>query len=316
MVTAGEVVVRSKSVPSLHRSCLIVPGNSTRKLAKSVGLRPDEIVFDLEDAIPHSEKLVARERVVAHLLASESSDVAVGVRVNGLNSPWGLEDILGVFTGAPGVIDSIVLPKVSEPDHVRWLAITLDQLEFGRYLDTTVGIQVQIEDALGLSRINEIVSASSRVEAVTFGPVDFAASMGIDPDDPTAAGEGARAVLDKVRLDILLGARAAGVRAIDGPHTVIGDLEGLRLSTETSRAQGFDGRWLLHPDHIDIVNQSYAPTASSYERSVRLLDSATLDGPDGAVMYAGGMVDLATRKLAERIVASAEAAQRATSHDL
>jgi citrate lyase subunit beta/citryl-CoA lyase len=287
-----------------RRSCLTVPGSSARFLAKAAGLAADEVILDLEDAVAPGAKREARALVAAALADGDDWAARVrAVRVNGAASQWAYQDVIEVLERAGARIDTIVLPKVSTPDHVTWLDLLLGQLEQACGLpEGQIGIEAQIEDAAGLAEVDAIARASARLEALIFGPADFMASLGmrsltIGVPPPAYAGD----AFGYVHSRILVAARAAGLQAIDGPYAAIGDLEGLARTAASVAALGFDGKWVVHPDQIGPVNEAFAPDQASYDRAEQILDAysrATVSQHRGAVMLGGEMIDEATRKLA------------------
>jgi citrate lyase subunit beta/citryl-CoA lyase len=212
--------------------------------------------------------------------------------------------VVEVVEAAGTSLDVIVLPKVTGPDHVRWLDLLLGQIEQAMgYPAGRIGIEAQIEDAAGLARVDEIAAASPRLEALVFGPADFMASLGMRSLDIGAQPLGYTGgdAFHYPHLRILVAARAAGVQAIDGPYAAIRDAAGLRASAASVAALGYDGKWVLHPDQVDIVNAEFSPAQAEYDRAELILDAcayyATEQGR-GAAMLEGQMIDEASRKLA------------------
>src|SRR5205807_582021 len=151
--------------------------SSPRMLEKAQGLDVDEVFFDLEDAVAPDAKAQARMNVVAAARDGNWSGKTVGVRVNDWTTPWTHTDVVDVVTAAGRHIDTLVLPKAESAHHVAALDLLLTQVEQARDIGVgRIGLEVQIESARGLTAINEIATASPRVEALVFGPADFMAS--------------------------------------------------------------------------------------------------------------------------------------------
>jgi citrate lyase subunit beta/citryl-CoA lyase len=160
-----------------------------------------------------------------------------------------------------------------------------------------------VPDARGLARVDEIAAASPRLRALVFGPADFMASVGMRSLRVGAqpAGYVGSDAYHYPLLRILVAARAHGLAAIDGPYLAIGDLDGLAAAAASAAALGYDGKWVLHPGQIDVVNRAFSPGQDDYERAELILDAYryhTTEHHRGAVMPGDEMIDEASRKLA------------------
>jgi citrate lyase subunit beta/citryl-CoA lyase len=290
-----------------------VPASSERFLAKARDLPADEVMLDLEDSVAPAAKESARGLAVAALAAGGWDGKLVAVRINGATTLWAYRDVIAVVEGAPGAVDSLVLPKVTSAVQVGWLDLLLGQVE--RAAGVPAGrtrIEAQIEDAAGLAAVEAIAAASGRLVSLVFGPADFMASLGMR--SLTVGGQPAGYEGDAhhyALMRMLVAARAAGLQAIDGPYARIHDTEGLRRAATSVAALGYDGKWVLHPAQVDVVNEAFTPSASDYARAVRILDAydrATKVDRKGAVMLDDEMIDEASRKMALMVAAKGEAA--------
>jgi citrate lyase subunit beta/citryl-CoA lyase len=295
----------------VRRSCLAVPASSERFIAKARGLGADEVFLDLEDAVAPSAKPQARANAAA-AVAGDWGGRVVAVRVNDASTRWAHLDVIDMVSGA-GCPQVIVLPKVTSPGHVVWLDLLLGQAEQEAGLPLRqVGIEAQIEDASGLAAVNAIAAASPRLEALVFGPADFMASVGIRSLDVGGQPDGYAGgdVYHYALMRILIAARARGLQAIDGPYLRVRDVEGFRRAAASAAALGYDGKWVLHPDQIDAANEAFAPSRSDFDHAARIIEAytqATVQAR-GAVMLGDEMIDEASRKMAESIVAKGRAA--------
>lgn len=299
-----------------RRSCLAVPGSSTKMIDKARGLNTDQLFLDLEDAVSPLVKAEARERVVTELTEGGWQGRTRTVRVNDLTSEWTYRDVVDVVEGAGEHVDTIMLPKVSGPDHVRWLALTLDQIERAVGLEPgRIGIEVQIEDARGLVDIDAIAQASPRLEALSFGPADFMASINMRSlvvgQQPPGYDVGD--AYHYVLMRILMAARAHDLQALDGPYLQIKDEDGLRTVAGRSAALGFDGKWVLHPAQVDAVNEIFSPGQADYDHAENILDAydwhtSEAGGKRGAAMLGDEMIDEASRKMALVVAGKGRAA--------
>jgi len=287
-----------------RRSCLAVPGSSPRFLEKAQGLNADHVLLDLEDAVAPDAKHEARVSVAAALADGDWGGKVVTVRVNGATTQWAYRDVIGVVERAGQHLDAIVLPKVTGPDQVAWLDLLLGQVEQAAGLPPgRIGIEAQIEDARGLAAVDAIAGSSERLETLVFGPADFMASVGMRPLQIGAQPQGYAGV-DAFHYPlprILVAARAHGLQAIDGPYAAVGDDEGLRRAAVSAAALGYDGKWVIHPAQIGIVNDAFSPGQAEYDRAELILDAyeyyTTVENR-GAARLDGEMIDEATRKLA------------------
>jgi citrate lyase subunit beta/citryl-CoA lyase len=287
-----------------RRTTLAVPASSPRFLAKARELPADEVFLDLEDAVAPAEKDRSRAAVVAALREGGWGERIRAVRVNDVRTSWAYRDVVDVVEQAGSWIDAIVLPKVSGPLDVSWLDILLGQIERAAGLpEGQIGIEAQIEDAAGLAGVDAIAAASARLEALVFGPADFMASLGMQSLTVGAPPEQYRGgdAFHYAHLRILVAARANGLQAIDGPFAAIRDTDGLRASAASAAALGFDGKWVLHPGQVDVVNAAFSPSQAAYDRAELIIEAYeyyTTVQRRGAAMLDGEMIDEASRKLA------------------
>lgn len=307
-------MTNSRDLP--RRTILAVPGSSDRFIDKARTLGVDGIFLDLEDAVAPAVKVESRQRIVDALLAPSGFTARlVTVRVNGWESPWTYGDVIEVVSGAGAMIDALVLPKTTSAAQVKALDLLLTQVEHNAGLEVgRIGLEVQIEDALGLLHVAEIAAASPRLASLVFGPGDFMASLGMGGLNVGAQPEGYPAdAFHHVLMSILVAARANGLQAIDGPYVAIRDVEGFRRSARLSAALGYDGKWVLHPAQVDAGNEVFSPRASDFERAQRIMSAYAQaigqgQGSVGAIVVDEEMVDEAGVKLAAAILARGRAA--------
>ena len=292
--------------PRIRRTTLAVPGSNPRMIEKARSLDVDAIFLDLEDAVSPLAKDEARANIISELNNGGFGERIVTVRINSVDSQWAQVDLQEVMRGAGNHLDCIMLPKVTTVSDIQWLASKLENLEkeIGKLVGST-GIEVQIEDALGLINVEQIAASSQRIETLILGPGDLMANLNMKTlevgKQPEGYGEGD--AYHYILMKLLIAARAFGKQVIDGPYFEIKDLDGLRLSSNRSAALGFDGKWVLHPDQINTVNEIYSPRQADYDRAELVLDAYefhTSDdgGKKGAAMFAGQMIDEASRKMA------------------
>ena len=278
-----------------RRSCLSVPASPASKLAKGLTLQADEVIVDLEDSVAPERKTEARAAVADALRTAEWRATTVSVRVNDMSSAWCEEDIRTVV-GAGSRLDSVVVPKAERAESLTEVDRLITEAEPERAQQ--VGIQALIETARGLRDAHEIASSSPRLEALILGPADMSVSLGFpSPEEGTH--------WDFVRGAVLVAARAAGLQAIDGPYLQVDDPEGLEKSAMLARKLGFDGKWALHPAQVEILDYLFTPTAEELGRAHAIFEA--LDRGDGATTLDGEMIDEASRKRAEQLLARSRA---------
>jgi len=275
----------------------------------------DAIFLDLEDAVAPGAKISARGQIVAALLDDAGWRApCVTVRVNDWSSPWTTGDLVDVVGQAGDRIDAVVLPKVTEPDHVRATDLVLTQIEKQAGWEVgRIGIEVQIEEARGLSAVSAIGCSSPRLVSLVFGPGDFMANMGMGTLSVGSQPEGYPAdAFHHVLMAILVAARANGLQAIDGPFVGIRDLDGFVASAKKSAALGYDGKWVVHPDQIAEGNRIFTPSEAVLARASRIVEEyekavSGAGGFTGAIEVDKEMVDEAGVKLAMTLLAKARA---------
>jgi citrate lyase subunit beta/citryl-CoA lyase len=292
-----------------ERSELAVPASNPRMIDKALASDADVAFLDLEDAVAPSEKPHARAHVIAALLDKDWHGKPGAYRINALDSPFCYRDLIEVVEAAGDRLDFVVVPKVNRPEDVHVVATLLGQIEQSVGIDRRIGIEVQIETAEGLINCERIAAASPRVEAIIFGPGDYAASVAMPltqigvPDEWDDSYPGHRWHYPMSRL--LVAGRAAGIRVVDGPFADFRDEEGFRRSCRVARALGFDGKWCIHPAQIAIANEVFSPSAAELAWAQKVLDTyaaATASGL-GAIAIDGKMIDAASIRMAERTLA-------------
>ncbi len=295
-----------------ERSVLATPGSNPRMIAKALASDADVVMIDLEDAVAPDQKAAARDHVATDLREGDWRGRPRTVRINALDTPWFVHDLVEIIATAQEGVDLIVVPKVGRAEDVNTVAIVLSSLERAVGREVPIGLEVQIESASGLANVETIAAASSRVEALVFGPGDYAASVGmplaaigmLDRWDEAYPGHR----WDYPLQQMLVAARAAGVRAIDGPFADFRDLDGFRASCRVARALGYDGKWCIHPDQVAVANEVFTPDAAEIAWAREVLNATTEAEREGRGSFAlhGQMVDAATLRMARATLARAQ----------
>jgi citrate lyase subunit beta / citryl-CoA lyase len=272
---------------------------------KALASDADGVFLDLEDAVAPDNKADARKDVVHALKDLDWRGRPKLFRANALDTPYFYRDLIEVIEEAGEPLDAVMVPKIDRPEDLHAVSILLSQLELAMELEPgKIKLEAQIESAEGLTNADAIARATSRLQALHFGPGDFAASLRMPQtsigvmDEWDEAHPGHRFHYAMQR--IVVAARAAGVRVLDGPVADYGDEEGLRRSCLIARSLGFDGKWCIHPAQIEIVNEVFSPTAKEVEwakKVVAAYEEANAAG-SGSVSVDGQMVDAASIRMA------------------
>jgi citrate lyase subunit beta/citryl-CoA lyase len=272
---------------------------------KALASAADAVFLDLEDAVAPDEKAGARGNIVRALRELDWHDRPTLYRANALDTPYFYRDLVEVVEEAGDRLDIVMIPKVQRPADLHAAAALLSQIEMAVGLEAgKVELEAQIESAEGLVNVDEIARATERLNALHFGPGDFAASVRMPQtnigtmDEWDEAYPGHRFHYAMQR--IVVAARARGLRALDGPVADYRDEEGLRESCLISRSLGFDGKWCIHPAQIEAVNEVFSPTEREVEwarKVVEAYERASAAGT-GAISVDGQMIDAASIKMA------------------
>ena len=283
-------------------------------LGKGPALGADMVFIDLEDSVSPLEKEAARGKAVTAIRDQDWGETVLCVRVNAWDTPWTAYDVLEVVGRAGERLEEIMLPKVQTVAEVVAMDLLLTQVEQKAGLPAGhVGIEAQIETAQGLINVNEICAASPRLETIILGPVDMSASMEMPGlrgglEIPEYPGD----YFHYVFVKILMAGRANGLQVIDGPYVKVRDTDSFREFATRAQILGYDGKWALHPDQVQILNELFSPTQEQFDKAWDILETyekATTEGDRrGAVMLGDEMIDEASRKVAVKLVSRGERA--------
>ncbi len=278
-----------------RRSVLYMPGSNARALEKGRTLAADGLILDLEDAVAPDAKEMARQQIGAALKAGGYGARELIVRVNGLESPWGYDDIVAA---AGFGADAILLPKVESAGAVHQAETIMEASGAPQALS----VWCMMETPLGMLHAEEIAEASPRVGALVMGTSDLAKEL-------YAAHTRDRLPMITSLGLCMLAARAAGIAILDGVHLDLGDDEGFAYSCRQGKESGFDGKTLIHPKTIDVANEVFGPSEEEVEWSRTIIAAhaeAEKDGK-GIVVVDGKLIENLHVLNAERVVAMAEA---------
>ncbi|PDW02671.1 HpcH/HpaI aldolase/citrate lyase family protein [Candidatus Viridilinea mediisalina] len=292
----------------LERSALFVPASRWPMIEKAARSPADAVIIDLEDAVAPSEKEQARANLVRALRDLDFGPRLRIYRMNSLDTPFAYRDLTEVVEVVGDRVDLILVPKVNSPDDLRFVARLLDQIELGRSQTRPIGLEAQIETANAFLYAREIAAATPRLEALIYGPGDYAAALRAplasigerDAHDELYPGHRWHAIMHT----IVAAARANGLRCLDGPFAGLRAPEELERASRTARAMGFDGKQCIHPAQIAIVNRVFSPPPKEVawaEAVMRAYAQAVAQGR-GAFNLDGKMIDGANIRMAQIIV--------------
>ena len=287
------------------RSILAVPASNLEMAGKALASDADAVFLDLEDAVAPDEKASARAKVVRALRELDWRSRPTLYRANALDTPYFYRDLIEVVEGAGERLGALMIPKVGRPEDLHVVATLLYQIELAVGLEPgKIEVEAQIESAEGLVNVDATARATGRLTALHFGPGDYAASVRMPQrnigtmDEWDGVYPGHR--LHYAMQRIVVAARAAGLRAVDGPVADHRDDEGLRESCLVARSLGFDGKWCIHPAQISVVNEVFSPTEKEIEWARKVVDAyekANVAG-SGAISIDGQMIDAASIRMA------------------
>jgi malyl-CoA/(S)-citramalyl-CoA lyase len=310
--------------PRLHRSELAVPGSSPSLFEKSAKSKADVIFLDLEDAVAPNDKEQARRNVVAALNDVDWGSKCMMVRINGLDTHYMYRDVVDVVEACPR-LDMILIPKVGVAADVYALDMLVTQIENAKQRTKRTGFEVLIETALGMANVEAIAQSSRRLEAMSFGVADYAASTrarttvigGVNPDygvlaDKDADGQRTFFWGDQwhaAQTRMMVACRAYGLRPIDGPFGDFSDADGYTAAAKRAAVLGYEGKWAIHPSQIELANKVFTPSEAEVTKARRILeamDQAAKEGK-GAVSLDGRLIDIASIRMAQALLDKAKA---------
>jgi len=285
-----------------RRSVLYMPGSNARAIEKARTLPVDAVILDLEDSVAPEAKSSAREQVRAALNAGGFGPREIILRINGLDTPWWLEDINVAAKARP---DAILVPKVSTPQNLEDVAERLVDIS----ADHSIRVWAMMETPLAVLNAREIAAAAADVEtrlaAFVMGTNDLA------KETRAKLGPGRTAMLPWL-MTCVAAARAFGLDIVDGVFNDLADADGFARECAQARDMGFDGKTLIHPNQIGACNAAFSPSPEEVMQAQKII--AAFDLPEnrgkGAIQLDGRMVERLHADMARRTVAISAAIQR------
>ena len=321
-----SLTIVEETTTRLNRSELTVPASRPALFEKAAKSAADVVLLDLEDSVAPDDKESARKDAIAAIGDIDWGGKTLSLRVNGLDTEFFEADVGEIMERTSERLDLLMIPKVGTAEDVAYVEALAGNIEIAEGRSKRVGFELIIESALGMSNVDAIAASSKRIEALHFGPGDYAASIrarttGIGAPSPdygilTAPGEGA----DGARAfhwgdmwhyplsRIVVAARANGLRPLDGPYADFKDADGLAAQARRAAALGCEGKWAIHPGQIDAINDIFSPGADEIAEARAILAAMqqAADAGQGAAVLDGRMIDVASVRQAEVLVKKAE----------
>lgn len=301
-----------------NRCQLFGPGSNTKLFAKMAASAADVINLDLEDSVAPSDKDQARANVIEAINTVDWGTKTLSVRINGLDTPYWYRDVVDLMEQAGARLDQIMIPKVGCAEDVYAVDALVTAIERAKGRQKPISFEVIIESAAGIAHVEAIAASSPRLQAMSLGAADFAASMGMQTTGIGGTQEnyymlraGTKHWSDPwhwAQAAIVAACRTHGVLPVDGPFGDFSDDEGYIAQAKRSATLGMVGKWAIHPKQIALANQVFTPSDEAVAEARDILaamEEAKASGA-GATVYKGRLVDIASIKQAEVIVAQSE----------
>lgn len=311
-----------QATPRLHRSELAVPGSNVALFEKSAKGDADIVFLDVEDAVAPDDKEQARKNIIQGLNEVDWGTKTMMVRINGLDTHYMYRDVVDIVENCPR-LDMILIPKVGTAADVYAIDMLVTQIEAAKRREKRIGFEVLIETALGMANVEAIAQSSRRLEAMSFGVADYAASTrarttvigGVHPDygvlaDKDEAGNREYFWMDQwhyAQSRMMVACRAYGLRPIDGPFGDFSDPDGYKAAARRAAVLGYEGKWAIHPSQVALANEIFSPSEAEVTKARRILqamEQAAKEGR-GAVSLDGRLIDIASIRMAEALIAKA-----------
>jgi malyl-CoA/(S)-citramalyl-CoA lyase len=307
------------SAPARPNRCqLFGPGSNTRLFPKMAASAADVINLDLEDSVAPSDKDQARANIIQAIGEVDWGTKTLAVRINSLDTPYWYRDVVDLLEQSSERLDQIMIPKVGCPEDVYAVDALITAIESAMGRTKRVSLEVIIESAAGLAHVEAIAAASPRLQAMSLGAADYAASMGMQTTGIGGTQENYYILHGDTRhysdpwhwaqTAIVVACRTHGLLPVDGPFGDFSDDEGFRAQARRSATLGMVGKWAIHPKQIGLANEVFTPSEASVAEAHEILaamETAKKNG-EGATVYKGRLVDIASIKQAEVIVAQSE----------
>ncbi|MBI5542415.1 MAG: CoA ester lyase [Deltaproteobacteria bacterium] len=299
---------------SVRRTELTCPAHSLKMMQKAAASAADEVILDLEDSCAVSQKIPARATLIEALNTLDFKGKIRAIRPNNTRTKYFYRDLIDVVEAAWKSIDVVVVPKVYGAADVLFVDRLLSQIEENVGCEPgRIKLEVLIEGARALLHAEEIADCSPRMASLIFGIADYAGDTGAKD-----LGADQFQTFHYPKSKTIAAARAAGIDVIDNVTLQFKDLEQVRKDAVAGARLGFDGKWAIHPSHIDVINAAYSPSSSELERALAIMEAyrkADKEHGQGAIVFGDEMVDAATLRVEWKKICIARKAGLLDAHD-
>ena len=280
----------------VRRTELTCPAHSLKMMSKAAASAADEVILDLEDSCAVSQKVGARQTLIQALNTLDFHGKIRAIRPNNVRTRFFYRDLVEVVEAAWKNVDVVVVPKVHDASDVLFVDRLLSQIEENVGCEPgRIRLEVLIEGAKALLRAEEIAACTPRMASLIFGIADYAGDTGAKDFTRDQFLN-----FHYPKSKTIAAARAAGLDVIDNVTLQFRDLEQVRKDAEAGARLGFDGKWAIHPSHIEVINAVYTPSREELERAVAIVEAyrkADTEAGQGAIVYGDEMVDAATLRI-------------------
>ncbi len=307
-----------------NRCQLFGPGSRPELFEKMAASSADVINLDLEDSVSPADKAAARANLILAINEIDWGTKTLSVRINGLDTEFWYRDVVDILEQAGDRIDLFMIPKAGCAADIYAVDALASAIETAKGRTKKVGFEVIIETALGFRNVAEIATASPRMQAMSLGAADFAASMGMQTTGIGGTQENYYMLAPKedggprtpiygdpwhgVTAAIVSACRSAGILPVDGPFGDFSDDEGFLAQARRAATMGMVGKWAIHPKQVALANSVFTPSEAQVGEARAILaamEEAEAKG-QGAAVYKGRLIDLASIRQAKVIVRQSE----------
>ncbi|WP_234853051.1 L-malyl-CoA/beta-methylmalyl-CoA lyase [Paracoccus everestensis] len=302
----------------LNRCQLFGPGSRESLFEKMAKSAADVVNLDLEDSVAPDDKDRARQNIIQAIGDIDWGDKTLSVRINGLDTPFWYRDVVDLLEQAGDRLDQIMIPKAGSASDIYAVDALVTAVERAKGRAKRINFEVIIESAAGICHVEEIAASSPRMQAISLGAADFAASMGMATTGIGGTQENYYMIRDGqkywpdpwhwAQTAIVAACRTHGLLPVDGPFGDFSDADGFIAQARRSATLGMVGKWAIHPSQVALANEVFSPSDAAVTEAREILaamEKAKAEGA-GATVYKGRLVDIASIKQAEVIVRQAE----------